>query len=155
MEDTMVAIAGGVCRALVLACIGGTMFAVGCGSSQLSYAPVSGVVTVDGKPIAGAHIVFSCDDVKVDGPKPASTATTDDSGHFAFHTLTPDKKIVDGAVVGRHRVLLTTVLYDSTGDQTRVVREELLGPEYTTGEKLTVDVPAEGIDDLHLDVSSK
>jgi hypothetical protein len=81
---------------------------------------------------------------------------TDDAGRFVLRSLTPDKQLIKGAVVGRHHVVITTRILelDARGG-TRVVREELLGKEYTKGETLTVDVPPEGIEGLQLDLKAE
>lgn len=140
----------------LLLSLGGTLLLSGCGSNQLSYAPVEGVVTVDGKPIAKAQVVLSCDDVTVDGAKPTSRGVTDDAGHFKLVSITPDKQVKDGAVVGEHRVTILTKLEDQNArGQTVVVRKELLDDAYTSGEKLTLSVPSGGARDVRFELKSK
>lgn len=129
---------------------------VGCSDQQIRYAPVTGFLTIDGKPISRAEVVFSCEVAPADGPRPTTRAVTDEAGRFVLRSLTPQKDVVNGAVVGRHRIFVTTriVEQDDRGNS-RVTREELLSREYTNGQKLTVDVPPEGIDDLQFELTSK
>lgn len=136
--------------------LSGIALASGCGNNQLSYAPVEGVVTIDGKPIAKAQVVLSCDNVTIDGALPTSRGATDDAGHFKLVSITPDKRVIDGAVVGEHRVSILTKLEDQNArGQTVVVRQELLDDGYTAGEKLTLSVPSGGNRDVRFDLESK
>src|SRR5262245_7032238 len=74
---------------------------VGCGSSA-KVVPVSGVVTLNGKPLANAHVVFQ---PEASGGKSAvgvgSYAITDASGGYTLKLSDTDQP---GAVVGKHRV---------------------------------------------------
>jgi len=143
-------------RAWFIGCACVTPFMLGCNGQQVRYAPVSGTVTIDGKPVGSAEIVLSCDEISVDGPRPTTRGVTDETGRFVLRSLTPEKNIVDGAIVGRHHVFLKTRIVDQDDHgRDRVTREELLGQEYTNGEKLTVDVPPEGIDELRFDLDGK
>lgn len=126
----------------------------GCNRGELRYAPAAGIVTLDGKPIHRAEVVLLCDDVTVK-PRPTSRGVTDRSGRFEMKSLTPDKRLVDGAVVGKHHVAVTTrILELDAHGAAHVVREEALGKEYTNGELLTVEIPAEGATELRFDVKS-
>jgi hypothetical protein len=142
-------------RGLFIACTLTLSLSLGCGRQGVRYAPVTGTLTLDGKPIGRAEVVLSCEDITVK-PRPTTRAVTDDAGHFVLRSLTPDKELIKGAVVGRHHVAVTTRILelDARGG-TRVVREEMLGKEYTKGETLTVDVPPEGIDGLHFDLKAE
>jgi hypothetical protein len=76
------------------------LVAGGCGTGpKARYAEVSGVVTLDGKPLRGAVVRFY---PVVEGTEglPFSTGTTDDAGRY---TLTSDAGPA-GAVVGKCRV---------------------------------------------------
>ena len=66
---------------------------LGCDSSDLELVPVSGLVTLDGKAVAGAAIVFT----PQKGGRPA-WGTTDEQGEFHLTTLEEN----DGAIVGTH-----------------------------------------------------
>ena len=72
--------------------------AAGCNRDGLHLVPVDGVVTLDGKPIADAGVLFSPADPKL-GP-PAS-GTTDADGKFTL--MTNNRQ---GAAVGDHLVVI-------------------------------------------------
>jgi hypothetical protein len=142
-------------NAWLLVGLGVTLCAPGCGDQGVRYAPVAGIVTVDGKPIGRAEVVLLCDETSV-RPRPTSRGVTNTSGRFVVRSLTPQKKLIDGAVVGKHRVVVTTrVLEQDARGNTRVVREELLGKDITDGEALTAHVPPTGIEELRFDLKSK
>jgi hypothetical protein len=84
----------------------------GC-QSKSPFASVEGIVTQDGKPLAGVIVNFYPDPVER-GPRSTSDLT-DESGHYRLHS-TGDGG--DGAVVGPHRVCITEV---------RIQRSKLLG----------------------------
>lgn len=67
----------------------------GCGSDGLQLTPVDGVVMLDGKPLAGASILFQPEA----GGRPA-TGLTDAQGKFVLTTLEEG----DGAHVGVNKV---------------------------------------------------
>jgi hypothetical protein len=69
--------------------------AAGCGKAKPATAPVTGRVLLDGKPVAGAAVMFE----PVEGGVPARGGTGADGG-FTLSTFGRD----DGALVGRHRV---------------------------------------------------
>ncbi|MDG1873855.1 MAG: carboxypeptidase-like regulatory domain-containing protein [Mariniblastus sp.] len=74
---------------------------VGCGGENFSSVPVSGTVTMDGKPIAGVAITFypeATESTSIVGP--FSEAVTDSEGKFELKTRYGDP----GAVVGQHRI---------------------------------------------------
>ena len=72
----------------------------GCGDAGPHMAPVSGVVTLDGSPVANAAVMF----VPEGGGRPA-TGLTDEEGKFSLETMKPG----DGALVGKHQVTVTGV----------------------------------------------
>lgn len=73
----------------------------GCGGSSYDYAPMSGIVMMNGAPLADATVVF--EPIAEDGAEesgPSSSGRTDAGGQFEL-------KLADGtigAVVGKHRV---------------------------------------------------
>lgn len=75
--------------------------AVGCGGDgRPSLVKVTGTVTLDGKPLAGAIVAFQpITDAKAKFQRP-SAGTTDASGKFVLGTYAVD----DGAPVGKFRV---------------------------------------------------
>lgn len=84
----------GLSAFVVLAC------SAGCNSEQTPLAPVSGIVTFEGKPLVGAAIVFSpkSDDAYAGN----SWGITDDSGRY---TLKYGRSRV-GACLGEHLVVI-------------------------------------------------
>jgi hypothetical protein len=78
-----------------------TCILVGC-QGGAKVAPVSGVVTLDGKPLANAHIVFQ--PMASGGKTDAGTgsyALTDTNGAYTLRLADNDQQ---GAVIGKHRV---------------------------------------------------
>jgi hypothetical protein len=64
-------------------------------------APVEGTVVKDGRPLAGIEVTFLADaDAGTVGPR--AKGITDESGHYRLQTDNGD----DGAVIGKHRVVL-------------------------------------------------
>ena len=70
----------------------------GCGPGRPATVPVTGTVTLDGQPVAGASVMFS----PAQSGHPAS-GRTDQSGNFTVRTFEPG----DGALPGRHTVTVT------------------------------------------------
>ena len=86
-----------LCRGGLLGVV--LLFSSGCGSDLPKFAPISGMVTQAGKPIAEAKIVLHPQEVQPTAlPKPF--AISDESGRFAITTLTAR----DGALPGKHAV---------------------------------------------------
>ncbi|MBL9165521.1 MAG: hypothetical protein JNL18_22540 [Planctomycetaceae bacterium] len=118
---------------------------VGCGSSApYELAPVSGVVTLNGKVVPYTQIIFqpkgSADDPS---PGPGSTAFCDDAGKFELKTVRGEP----GAVVGLHGVQIY-----AHGPAKSVAKDTDEGPQvkeafpakYNVASQLTFEVPAEG-----------
>lgn len=59
--------------------------------------PVSGVVTLDGKPVEAATVVFFARSADL-----AATGSTDAEGRFVLRTYEPG----DGAILGEHEVMI-------------------------------------------------
>jgi hypothetical protein len=80
----------------------------GCsGSGRPAIAPVRGTVTYQGKPVAGATVVFLCP-----GAPRLAVGTTDESGNYRLTTYEPN----DGAMIGTHVVTVKKYASDSGGD---------------------------------------
>jgi hypothetical protein len=86
----------------------------GCGGDGLSLAPVEGVLTYQGKPVADAGVVFS--PVSPDQGPPAYGAT-DAEGHYSLVTNNRP-----GAPIGEHRVSISKA--DLFGDEIVPADEE-------------------------------
>ena len=124
----------------------------GCGSDPYPLAPVSGTVTLDGAPLAGANLGF--EPIKSGSSVnagPASYATTDAEGRFRLET--PDGRA--GAVVGEHRVWIRTLKAERGRDGEAVlVAQERLPPRYNSQTGLTYNVPDEGSDVVEFALTS-
>lgn len=72
--------------------------AAGCGSGRPTTVPIRGSVTLDGKPVAQAMVLF----VPATGGVPARGVTGEDGG-FTLTTFTEG----DGALAGKHRVAVS------------------------------------------------
>jgi hypothetical protein len=82
-----------------ICCLVICVVAAGCGSGGPELGTVTGTVTMDGEPLDGVLVTF----VPVEGGR-AATATTDASGKYEL--IYASEK---GAVVGQHRVSVTTL----------------------------------------------
>jgi hypothetical protein len=109
----------------------------GCGTSYKT-APVSGKVTMDGKALGHATVMFV---PEAAGQLPSSTALTDGDGHYSL-TLNSDGN-GNGAVVGKHKVII------SLGSRAQ------LPDRYNRHSTLECDVPAAGRDDANFELRSK
>lgn len=139
----------------------------GCGSGERRVAKASGVVLLDGNPIAGANVALLPAE-----PGAAATAVTDKDGKFSLTT----KKQGDGAVVGKHRVTIMLRKYsgklgediaDADGNSISFAEEAIQNvetPEYewVVPERyshpdfsgLTCEVPAGGSTSLKFELTS-
>jgi hypothetical protein len=117
--------------------------ALGCGRE---FAPVSGKVTLNGQPVAGATVVFQpiAREGSIDAG-PGSVGTTNDKGEYTLTADTGQK----GAVVGKHRVMISSlgVKPGSEGGDQRggpPLENRLPGVYNDADTSLTFDVPAGG-----------
>src|SRR4051794_38813167 len=98
------------------------LLTAGCGGPKT--APVSGRVTLDSKPLANATVVF----VPVDRPAgkdplPSSVGVTDEAGHYSL--VLDNARKTKGAVVGKHKVIITLGGKGDPNDTTRTFRKQL------------------------------
>ncbi len=132
---------------------------VGCGGTK--EVPVSGTIYMDGKPLPHAHVQFQPIGTK-ENPNPGrgSYGPTDENGRY---TLRIDGQR-DGAVVGKHRVAVSTILegeganFDpETGspDGAVVVGREKIPARYNDQTTLTFEVPSSGTDKADFQLTSK
>jgi len=106
----------------------------GCGGAKM--APVAGRVTMDGKPLAETQVIFE----PVEGlPEDTSTGETDADGQYTLRRIDGRQ----GALVGRHRVKLTTLKPDLASDERSPVPRDRVPSRYRDG-SLTFDVPEDG-----------
>jgi len=110
----------------------------GAASDHPPLLPVTGTVTLDHAPVAGARVQF----LPTEGR--SSAGITDDQGKF---TLIYDVNLT-GAIAGQHQVSIS--LYETipgkTDDEGQPMSEEKLPAEYNTNTKLTATVDSEHLD---------
>lgn len=132
----------------------GVVLIAGCAGSKV--APVSGTVTLNGKPLAHATVVFQPEGDGKD-PGPGSTGTTDENGRYRLQLMT---KNAAGAQVGKHKVSITAYAGDAEGDSSapdttnKINRKALVPQEYNAQTRLTFDVPAGGTTNADFDLKS-
>lgn len=127
----------------------------GCSNSEYPLAPVSGVVTLDREPLAGARVFFmpvASGEKQLVGPR--SVGKTDESGYYELITPAGDK----GAVIGAHRVRIST--YETAPDPKSIdnviiVAEERVPLAYLVGDSLDREVPAMGLENCNFELKSK
>ncbi|WP_437205704.1 carboxypeptidase-like regulatory domain-containing protein [Planctomicrobium sp. SH664] len=118
---------------------------VGCGQNGPKIATVQGTVTLDGKPLPYAAVVFNSENGRPAG------ATTDENGHYVLN-FTAGRK---GATPGTHRVIITTKR-DPWKDRDGKVHPgtgERLPAKYNSTSNLTFTVEdgKENVADFNLD----
>ena len=87
------------------------LFAVGCGGPK--FAPVSGVVTFNGKPLVGGVVSFQPMHEKGENAAaPGSTGKTNDKGEYTLKGVGGE----NGALVGKHKVRITAADNEPQGD---------------------------------------
>jgi hypothetical protein len=122
----------------------------GCGGG-VRFAPVTGKVTLDGKPVVKAVVTFN------PLPQPGSdiagdsaSGTTDENGQYTLKSYVKgDWK--DGAQVGKHKVTIS--LQGSRGEGDRTIIWEKLPKNYNRETELTRDVNA-GSNQIDFDLKS-
>jgi len=122
--------------------------ASGCGKSGPALQPVSGVVTLDGSPLAGAVVAFDPASPEVRG---RFIGKTDDQGRFS---LGPPEEEGGGAPAGLYHVSFTTVVYDKPPLETDPVPIDRVPPQYRTG-SMQFEVPEGGTDSANFDLKSR
>jgi hypothetical protein len=126
----------------------------GCGSSDdVTLVPVSGTITLDGQPLAGATVSFQPVSNQTK-PGPGSGAVTDAEGKYALKTSEANSRA--GAVVGSHLVRFTGVQDQRADDDDtqRPPAQDPVPPRYRDP-GLTFDVPAAGTDTANFELTSK
>ena len=133
---------------------------VGCGGSGPKYAPVSGVVTLDGKPFNDGVVVF-LPKATAENPNPgrSSAGETNDKGQFVLKT----DELKNGAVVGKHLVKISTrgpvMQFDpATGSPDNApanVKRDLVPAEWNTMSSKEFEVPPGGTDKANFDIVTK
>ena len=124
---------------------------VGCGQSGPELFPVKGRVTLDGKPLPDAGVMFL-----PDGNGPSANGTTDSDGHFELMTVNSM-----GAIRGTHPVVIAKRKYvpPKPGDPAPpggLVAEWYSPKKYAnpTTSQLSAEV-VDGDNEFHFELSSK
>jgi len=115
----------------------------GCGGPDYELAPVSGRVTLNGKPLADIQVSFQPSHAGKSAPGPGSFGTTDADGRYSLKTVTEPP--VQGAVVGRHVVTFRARSPQSLKTDEAVAPGVMLPVRAVDG-SLSFDVTAEGTD---------
>lgn len=113
----------------------------GCGEDLPDLAPVTGTVTLDGKPISGAVVTF---DPAAGGV--VSHGVTDDSGRFELECTTDTL----GAELGEHVVRISY-----RGEDPLLAMPEVLPARYNTQSKLTAAVTEGEENDFKFELTSR
>ena len=128
---------------LPLACA----LAAGCGSSKT--APVSGRLTLNGKPLARASITFAPIGSKdKQEPGPSSAGITDADGRYTLKLIGQEGS---GAMIGKHKVMIALQEAVDTSDDNPVKLKQL-PLKYNGQTTLEFDVPAGGTDAADFDL---
>jgi hypothetical protein len=133
--------------------VGITFLSLGCGKNPHRLAPVSGRVTMEGKPLANALVAFLPDTKPGAMPSPTSRGETDQNGRYTL-TSSEDKP---GAVVGTSKVRISTMKSTGGGEGEggAILARETVPERYNARTELTFDVPEEGTDQADFALKSK
>jgi hypothetical protein len=138
------------------------LFAVGCSDSNPKRAPVSGTVTMDGKPLPYAWVNFqpmaSGDNIN---PGRTAAGATDAQGRYQLN-VDPQNP---GAVVAKHRVSISRQYAEDLvedpseggvpADMPRLGKVKDIPARYNAKSELTFEVPSGGTDKANFDLHSK
>jgi len=122
------------------------VLALGC-NSKAKFVPVSGRVTLDGKPVANALVTFQpvAPEKSTESPGVGSSGKTNENGEFTLTAATGE----NGAVTGKHRVRISVMETQAGSSDERPPRGgwpqgEKIPKEYNAESNLSYDVPAGG-----------
>lgn len=122
----------------------------GCGPDTygIQYRPVSGRITLDGEPLAGATVVFAPSAEGLRSGRP-SIGETNAAGEYQLTSISG----VDGAVVGEHAVSISTAKVDQNTQEE--LAKESLPAKYNLKSELSFTVPDEGTTAANFDLLGK
>jgi hypothetical protein len=130
------------------------LLSAGCGGSD-SYkvARVSGRVTLDGKPLGNAAVMFQPVAAGNAEPGPGSGGFTDDDGRYTLKVVGKD---TPGAIIGKHKVLIMpSQKDDSAEDKNRAVSKAIPRKYSNKNTPLEFDVPSGGSTSADFELKSK
>lgn len=133
-----------------LFCLMLTLAVVGCGGKGYEVATVSGVVTLDGAPLADASVVFA---PQTEGP--SSYGKTDNDGKYTLKTLTSNES---GAMVAKHTVSITLTSdeeFDTSLDIAVVDAKRKIPRRYNSNSTLTQEIKAGANSDINFALTSE
>lgn len=134
--------------------------AAGCGGGEESVptVPVSGVVTLDDKPLAGALVRFEPAGNQAKEGWTDSSGVTDAEGRYTLDASKGGR----GAVVGPHRVTIDLAPDPEAVDAStegapapKARPKKLIPAKYNSQSTLTFEVPAGGTDAANFDLKSR
>jgi hypothetical protein len=118
--------------------------AAGCGGELPTSSPVSGIITLNGKPLAGAMIIFS--PIAGRGEVLAGDGSAGKTNAAGEYSLTSSRGR-PGAQVGKHRVRIS-IVPEQAGDErrprSRVPIQSLIPLRYNEHTELAFDVTGGG-----------
>ena len=113
-------------------------FVCGCGSQTM---PVSGVVTLDEKPLAGVRVIFT----PAEGGRRNSVGTTDETGAYSLNYTIRDS----GSLVGQYKVSISKSVMTDKGEI------ETLPAKYNRKSAFKAEVTASGDNKFDFNLESK
>jgi hypothetical protein len=127
-------------RRSAFCCVGllGLLGLAGCYSAESDIVAVSGRVTLGGEPLAGAVVTMQPVDTTQQGRATGSVGRTDADGRYSLTLIEPR---LPGAIVGEHRVTITTA--DSSANDAKLPTGERVPRRWRNGSQTFV-VPAGG-----------
>jgi hypothetical protein len=133
-------------------------FVAGCDDGRRAVVPVSGRITLDGRPLNNVRVAF-----QPEGgiePGPGSFALTDIDGRYTLTVIGPRGKA--GGTVGRNRVTLSrpdveVEIAPADYEKPNLPASKEMIPEKYRRESapLTFDVPDDGTNEANFDLASK
>jgi hypothetical protein len=115
----------------------------GCGGSGVEVAPVSGRVTLDGAPLAGARICFQ---PEASGGSPSYAASDSDGNYVMGYN-----RDQQGALIGWHTV---SVVRGGNNDSNSNLKPQALPTRYNTASELRKEVKRGEDNVVHLELTT-
>jgi hypothetical protein len=135
-------------RSVLLTCaVFAVLVSVGCGKSGPKGVPVSGRITLDNKPLAGAWVTFTPKEKTGEQADLEAMGQTDDDGKYS---LKANKDGHVGVPAGTYRVLVSLIDRES-----RTGKMQQIPANYNTNSTLSFTVPEEGSTAANFDLKSK
>ncbi|EAQ82117.1 hypothetical protein [Blastopirellula marina] len=115
----------------------------GCGARSAATAPVSGTVTIQGKPQANLVVSFLPQADTTEAIGKASMGVTDADGKFTLQTIDVEPRT--GALIGKHKVVIRARSEERAEDDPVAAPKATIAlPDKAIDGSLEFEVPAEG-----------